>query len=146
RVFGIPTDAPNPEAAYWVAWFLTTQTSLFDVSTSLTGLDPYRESHRDPSMYTMFGDEAEAESYLDAVAAVLEVGFPEISIPGSAQYNEALDVAVTQALAGESSPADALADAATEWERITESQGLERQRELWGSARETYRDLGLIND
>jgi multiple sugar transport system substrate-binding protein len=146
RVFGIPTDAPNPEAAYWVAWYLTTQTSLFDVSTALTGLDPYRESHRDPSAYAMFGDEAEAEGYLDAVAAVLEVGFPEISIPGSAQYNDALDVAVTQALAGESSAAEALDAAATEWNRITESQGRDRQAELWGSARDTYRELGLISD
>jgi multiple sugar transport system substrate-binding protein len=146
RVFGIPSEAPNPEAAYWVAWYLTTQTSLFDVSTALTGLDPYRESHRDPSAYAMFDDEAEAEGYLDAVAAVLEVGFPEISIPGSAQYNEALDVAVTQALAGERPAADALSDAASEWERITESQGLDRQREFWSSARQTYQDLGLIND
>lgn len=145
RVMSIPTDAPNPEAAYWVAWFLTTQTSLFDVSTTMTGLDPYRESHRDPSAFTMFGSEEEAEVYLDAVAAVLEVGFPDISIPGSAQYNDALDLAVTRALAGEVSPADALAGVATEWERITESQGLERQQQLWRGSLETWERLGLIN-
>lgn len=144
RVFGIPTDAPNPEAAYWVAWFLTTQTSLFDVSTAMTGLDPYRESHRDPSAFTMFGSEEEANTYLDAVAAVLEVGFPDIAIPGSAQYNDALDLAVTRALAGEISAEDALAEAATEWQRITESQGLERQQELWRSSLETWERLGLI--
>lgn len=144
RVFGIPTDAPNPEAAYWVAWFLTTQTSLFDVSTTMTGLDPYRESHRDPSAFTMFGSEEEASTYLDAVAAVLEVGFPDIAIPGSAQYNDALDLAVTRALAGEISAEDALAEAATEWQRITESQGLERQQDLWRSSLETWERLGLI--
>lgn len=144
RVFGIPADAPNPEAAYWVAWFLTTQTSLFDVSTALTGLDPYRESHGDPSAYEMFGDEAEAQAYLDAVADVLEVGYPEIYIPGAAQYNDALDLAVNQVLSGESDAETALAGAASEWERITESQGSERQRELWSSALETYRQLGLF--
>lgn len=146
RVLGIPADAQNPEAAYWVAWFLTTQTSLFDVSTALTGLDPYRESHRDPSAYEMFDDESEAQAYLDAVAAVLEVGFPEIYIPGAAQYNDALDLAVNQALAGESEPGAALENAASEWRRITESQGEERQGELWNTALDTYRDLGLVVD
>lgn len=146
RVMGIPADAPNPEAAYWVAWFLTTQTSLFDVSTALTGLDPYRESHIDPSAYEMFGDEAEAQDYLDAVAAVLEVGYPEIYIPGAAQYNDALDLAVNRALSGESDASAALTEAAGEWERITDSQGRERQQELWNSALDTYRELGLYVD
>lgn len=144
RVLGIPTDAPHPEAAYWVAWFLTTQTSMFDVSTALTGLDPYRESHGDPSEYEMFADEKEAQAYLDAVKAALEVGYPEIYIPGAAQYNDALDLAVNQALSGESDAVTALANAADEWERITDSQGAERQRELWSSALDTYRQLGLL--
>ena len=143
RVFGIPSDAPNPEAAYWVAWFLTTQTSLFDVSTALTGLDPYRESHLDPSAYEMFETEEEAKNYLDAVAAVLEVGYPEIIIPGAAQYQDALDLAVNQALSGERDAEPALARAASEWERITESLGVDRQRELWASALETFRRLGM---
>lgn len=146
RVFGIPADAPNPEAAYWVAYYLSTKTSWFDVSTPLTGNDPFRISHQDPAFYDMFGDEEEAQSYLDAVDDALQVGFPEIYIPGAAQYNDALDLAVSQALSGEQDAADALSAAADEWRRITEAQGEDRQRELWGTALNTYRELGLITD
>jgi hypothetical protein len=56
-------------------------TSLENVSSSLTGLDPYRTIHfTTPQAYTMFPDEAEALNYLKGVEAAMADGYPEIFI------------------------------------------------------------------
>ena len=71
-------------------------------------------------------------------------GFPEIFIPGSAAYTDALDLHVQKALTGEETPEDALAAAASEWDAITDKMGRENQVKLWKDALESYKALGLI--
>jgi multiple sugar transport system substrate-binding protein len=145
RVLGVAKDSANKEAAYWVAKHLSYDRSLDDVATMLTGLDPYRYSHfAHPEAFKMFADEEVATTYLKGVEANMAVGFPEIFIPGSAAYTDALDLHVQKALTGEETAEEALAAAAAEWDAITDKVGRERQVELWQQALESYRSLGLI--
>ena len=145
RVLGVAKDSANKEAAYWVAKHLSYDRSLDDVATMLTGLDPYRYSHfAHPEAFKMFADEEVATTYLKGVEANMAVGFPEIFIPGSAAYTDALDLHVQKALTGEETAEEALAAAAVEWDAITDKVGREQQVELWQQALESYRSLGLI--
>jgi multiple sugar transport system substrate-binding protein len=52
-------------------------------------------------------------------------------IAGGERYLAALDTAVAEAVRGDKSPTDALADAAAEWARITSKLGLEAQRKAY---------------
>jgi len=63
-----------------------------------------------------------------------------IRLPGRQDYLAALDQAVVDALEGKKSPADALAQAAAHWEKVTEQRGLEAQRAA------LERSLGLNGD
>jgi multiple sugar transport system substrate-binding protein len=144
RVLAVASDSDHPEEAYWVAYYLSRQTSLFDVSTAQTGLDPYRRSHVAAGEYEMFEQKSDAGRYLQAVEDALEIGFPEIYIPGAAKYNDALDRAVNAAISGESDAQGALDKAAAEWDEITDELERDRQVELWNSALDTYRQLGLL--
>lgn len=145
RVVAVAADSKNKDAAYWVAKHIAYDRSLEDVSTSLTGLDPYRTTHLEhPEAYTMFPDKAAAETYLSGLKAALADGFPEIFIPGAAQYEDVLDLHVNKALAGEETPKAALDAVAVEWNKITDSLGRDKQIELWRSALAGYRALGLI--
>ena len=145
RVVAVAADSKNKDAAYWVAKHIAYDRSLEDVSTSLTGLDPYRTIQLDhPEAYTMFGDKAAAETYLSGLKVALADGFPEILIPGAAQYDDILDLHVNKALAGEETPQAALDAVAVEWNKITDNLGRDKQVELWLSALEGYRALGLI--
>src|SRR5581483_8106044 len=45
RVVAVAADSKNKDAAYWVAKHIAYDRSLENVSTSLTGLDPYRTTH-----------------------------------------------------------------------------------------------------
>ena len=145
RVVAVAADSDVPEAAYCVAKHVAYNRSLEDVSTSLTGLDPYRQSHLDNvQAYAGLMGEENAEAYLAGLQQALQDGYPEIFIPGAAQYSEALDLHVNRALAGEASPQEALDAAAAEWDEITDRLGRENQIAIWQQALESYRALGLI--
>lgn len=145
RVLAVAADSANKEVAYWVAKHLSYDRSLDDVATMLTGLDPYRYSHfQHPEAYKMFVSEEVAMDYLKGVEANMAVGFPEIFIPGSAAYTDALDLHVQKALTGDETPEQALAAAATEWDAITDKLGRDQQIKLWNDALVSYKALGLI--
>lgn len=145
RVVAVAADSRNKEAAYWVAKHVSYDRSLEDVSTPLTGLDPYRKTHfTNPQAYTMFSTIEEAQAYLKGVEAAMADGYPEIFIPGAAQYEDSLDLHVNKALAGQETPQQALDAVAREWEDITNKLGRQKQIELWRKALEAYRTLGLI--
>lgn len=145
RVVAVAKDSKVKDAAYWVAKHISYDRSLDDVSTTLTGLDPYRTSHfQNPDAFTMFPTKEQAQAYLTGVQAGLADGFPEIFIPGAAAYTDALDVHVQKALTGEEKPADALAAAEKEWNAITDKLGRDKQIKLWQQALLSYKALGLI--
>jgi multiple sugar transport system substrate-binding protein len=145
RVVAVATDSQNKDAAYWVAKHISYDRSLEDVSTSLTGLDPYRKTHfSNPQAYTMFPTVDEAEAYLKGVEAAMADGYPEIFIPGAAQYEDSLDLHVNKALAGQETPQEALDAVAKEWDDITDKLGRDQQIALWDKALAAYKTLGLI--
>lgn len=146
RVVAVAADSKNKEAAYWVAKHISYDRSLEDVSTSLTGLDPYRKIHfNNPKAYTMFPTTAEAQGYLKGVQAAMADGYPEIFISGAAQYEDALDLHVNKALAGQETPKQALDATAKEWDATTDKLGRDKQIALWRKALAAYAALGLIH-
>ncbi|MBI5667814.1 MAG: extracellular solute-binding protein [Chloroflexi bacterium] len=145
RVVAVAADSDVPEAAYCVAKHIAYNRSLEDVSTSLTGLDPYRQSHLDhPEAFAALMGEENAAAYLAGLNQALADGFPDIFIPGSAQYQDALDLEVNRALSGEITAQEALDNVAAKWNEITDTLGRENQVAVWQQALESYRALGLI--
>jgi ABC-type glycerol-3-phosphate transport system substrate-binding protein len=92
----------------------------------------------------MFPTTAVAEAYLKGVEAAMADGYPEIFIPGAAQYEDSLDLHVNKALAGQETPQVALDAVAKEWEDITNKLGRDQQIALWLKALEAYKALGLV--
>ena len=112
---------------------------------ALTGLDVNRGVHfKHPEVYSDFKSQAEAASYLDRVKEALADGYPEIFIPGAAQYEDALDLHVNKALAGQETSKEALDAVAKEWSAITDRLGREKQIQVWKQAQQSYKTAGLI--
>lgn len=144
RVLAVPASSKNKEAAYWVAKFLSLDKSPITVAANWSGQDPYRVSHfTDPSHYK-FSDETSRKAYLEATEENLKNGFPDLNIPGAAQYIDALDLAVNKALSGEADPKTALDAAADDWKGITERLGADNQKKFWKEALTSYRSAGLL--
>jgi len=144
RVLAVPEKSKNKEAAYWVAKFLSLDKSPITVAANWSGQDPYRVSHFTDTSHYKFPDEASVKEYVAAVEENLKNGFPDLNIPGAAQYIDALDVAVTKALSGEADPKTALDGVAEDWKGITERLGADNQKKFWKAALESYRAAGLL--
>ena len=144
RVLSVSKDSKHQWEAFQVIHYLTTVTSLDDVSTPLTGLDPYRYSHfNTPAAFEMFPTEKDAALYLAGVQENMEIGYPELVIPGAVEYEETLGIWLMKAIAGETSAKAALDSAAKEWEAITARFGIDKQRKLYQALVQGWRAAGL---
>lgn len=144
RVLAVAAEAKDPWKAYQVIHYLSVETSMDDVSTAETGLDPYRYSHfAHPEEYEMFANVEDARIYLEGVQKNMEKGYPEMVLPGTVEYEETLGVELTRALAGEKTPEQALNDAAAAWRDILNRFGKEQQKKLYQELVAGWRAAGL---
>lgn len=147
RVLGIPSNAKHPEEAYWIAYMLSDTLSGRAIADPDTGLDPYRYSHfNNLSAFKDIASEDMAKEYLNVVQNNLKQLFPDLSIPGSAEYLDILDIAVTTALAGDKTPQKALDDAAKKWDELTDSLDRERQKKIYNNMLDTWKEYGFWKD
>jgi multiple sugar transport system substrate-binding protein len=147
RVLAIPTTTKHPKEAFWVASMLSLDLGIRSVTSNDTGEDPYRISQFDnPQAFEKFGTNAEAKNYLAVVKDNLNHIFPDINIPGSAEYLDALDVAVTSGLSGSADPTAALNTAAASWEKITQSLDPARQKKIYNAMLESWKKHGFWKD
>lgn len=143
RVMAITKTCKYPELAFEVLRMMALDASLAYVSSTYSGMDPFRYSHfATPEAFGMFANYEEAKAYLDGVKANLQVGYPELTMQGSAQYMDVLTLALGQALTGEKDPKAALDWVANEWNKITDKMGRQRQKEYYLSLIESWKKFG----
>ncbi|MEN8303178.1 MAG: extracellular solute-binding protein [Campylobacterota bacterium] len=135
-MFLVNKDAKNKELAFDFAAFMTSPNMSKElVATSGNAVNPSRFSHfKNPESWNKSGFSTEsAKRYLDEISLSLtnENTVFDITIPGAAEYYQALDKFVYQAVLKQLTPKDALSRAALEWESITDKLGREKQKKLY---------------
>jgi multiple sugar transport system substrate-binding protein len=139
---GIPKDSKHKDAAIKFIGFITSpEKALAITKDPATSLDPYRIStYQSPEFQALWPT---AKDYLAAIDGTLKVGFPELQIPGAAEYMDALDLQLTEALAGNKKPQEALDAAAAEWDKITDRLGRDQQKDLWNKQYDAMKAAGI---
>ena len=87
----------------------------------------------------------DCKNYLNAIQANLEKGYPDLSIPGSNEYMDILDLYIHKALSGEMGDRDALNKVAEEWKKISDSLGFDSQKAIWISQLGAWKELGYVD-
>jgi multiple sugar transport system substrate-binding protein len=139
RVAAVTTTAGNPAAAEnFVVWLGSREASAI-VAPASAATTLFRDSQVSAAgRWTPALDAPATKQYAERLKQSASLQrYLSLRLPGRHEYLAALDAAVAQTLAGEKSPAEALAAAAVEWQKITAKRGLETQR------RALQRDLGL---
>lgn len=133
RVLVVASASHQPDVAAAVAKYVTgPEVSGQMITRADTINDPYRYSHlAHPENQTLFPDPASAADLYAAVERALERPMADLTIPGGWSYTQTLDRAVMKVLRGEATAADALREAAAEWESITERLGREAQKQAY---------------
>jgi multiple sugar transport system substrate-binding protein len=135
NIFYVSNYAKHPEAAYWLAQYMTSkEVSARLVAGSNSVYDPYRRSHlTDPRVV-----KARTKEMLEVHLKNAQVMAPMILIQGAVEYNDALDQNVQEALLGKLSPEDALRNTAAAWEKITNQIGRRQQIEGWKALKPAF--------
>lgn len=144
RVLAIPKTSQHKDAAFQVIRYITSKdVSLLEVSSSATGLDPFRLSHleRLSEWVTQWPGLAQ---HAEVDKANLAVGYPELTLPGTLQYLEAASREFSRAANGEITAEVALANVETQWQTITDQIGRENQIKLWKAIMQGWKNAGLI--
>jgi multiple sugar transport system substrate-binding protein len=140
----IPKYSKHKDAAlHFLHYFADVETGL-PIVVKNTTVDPYRYSQFEAidEFRQEYPNWKRVDEYLDAIVTALEKGFPDLTIPGAAEYNDVLDYELCQAIAGKKSPRRALDDAAAAWEKITDRLGRESQKQYWHAELAAMKKLG----
>ncbi|MEM4290314.1 MAG: hypothetical protein QXQ48_08635 [Nitrososphaerota archaeon] len=170
RVWVIPNylDEKTKKAAFYVAYHVSHwDYSLWSVADYDCGMDPYMWIHLTPigaERYTksnplkkpspdwphvepLFPDLQTALNHLEGGRLNLRVGFPQPAFPGTVEYQESLSREFQQALGGKD-PAQAVKDAAAQWEDIRDKYmdiiGREAYLATWREFYDKITKLGFI--
>lgn len=137
RVMAISAYSKNPNNSFKVIQYMDSyDASVRENYDPKCGEDPFRYSTLKPSLVKDHTGKptmppAQAKSYVDGIRSSLVTGYPELSIPGAPRYLDTLDLRVNQALAGSSTPAQAIKAAAAAWDKITNSLGQSNQQKAY---------------
>jgi multiple sugar transport system substrate-binding protein len=139
-ISGVSANSKNKDAAYlYIQWMHSKKQSLQNVMKPVGLRDPFRYSHYEsPEYQKLWPTSAE---YLKVLKDGAAAGLADISIIETFRYQDAMARAVIAAIGGED-PKAALDALATEWDQITESVGVDKQREaykVWAAKPSAYR-------
>lgn len=137
----VPKAAKSKEAAWDLAAFMTnpiTHSVLCVMPDS--GIQPARKSTLqgmgERYLVQAGSDPGDAKAWLNALKQTLEDknAVPELRIPGTADYYNALDVEGARAMAKELTPEEAMKSAAKSWEEITDRLGRDKQKAAYAAS------------
>ena len=145
-VAGIPMYSANVEAAARILdFYLQPERSLAISLNPDTWCEPWRKSSFDPEVWRdQWPDDPEyGEAVINVMEQTLDRGVPDLQIPGQDEYVKVADAEISAALSGTKSAQQALDDAATEWNNITERLGRDMQLGYWTQQLEALRARGI---
>lgn len=134
----VPQASKNQEAAWDFIKTLTSPAVSGQAAiTGGTGVNPYRATHTsDLALWSKLFTEREAKEYLGAQADSVNAKNValDMRLPGYFSYTEVLEIELSKALAGETTPQAALDTVAAEWNRLTDEFGRDKQLAAYRAA------------
>jgi multiple sugar transport system substrate-binding protein len=126
HALSISSKSKNKEAAYlFIQWLNSEDVSLKRVQLPYTLRDPFRTSHySSPEYRSKWPDAAQ---YLGTLKTASETGLLDLSLIQTDKYEEVLRRGFSRLWAGQD-PKEILDDMAKEWDEITASVGVDKQR------------------
>ncbi len=119
----------------FLCFFSNEANTLHDLQIGRFGVNPYRKSHFTLDLWQgkLGWSEKSAQTYIDTLSGMdlSKNRVFDLRVPGVNQFMSALAVGVSEALAGQKTPQEALDGVAEQWRAIVDRIGKERVREAY---------------
>ena len=131
----VSTQTQYPEAAYlFLQWADSPSMFTFMVGNPAGYYDPFQVSDfKDPVVVGSYH-----EYHVPTMVSSIEHSVPPLNLNGASEYETALDNNVQAVIAGKKTAEQAMADAAAEWEKITDRLGRDKQIEVIAAQAAAY--------
>jgi multiple sugar transport system substrate-binding protein len=127
----VPASSKKQEAAWdYIKYLTSPEVSGRAAITGGTGVNPYRISHTtNLDLWSKLFNPREAKEYLGAQkdSVTAQNVALDMRLPGYFSYTEILEIELSKALAGESTPQQALDSVAAQWNKLTDEFGRDKQ-------------------
>ncbi len=132
----VSARSENKEMAFdYLCFFSNPANTLHDLQIGRFGVNPYRSSHFDAKFWIekLGWDPAIARTYVKTLSSMDDSKNRvfDLRVPGVNQFMTSLAAGVSEALARQKSPQQALDDVAKEWRAIVDRIGKDRVREAY---------------
>jgi len=126
----------NKDMAFdYLCFFSNQANTQHDLQIGRFGVNPYRTSHYDVKFWTdkMGWNDKTASSYVKTLSGMDDSKNRvfDLRVPGVGQFMSAMAAGVSEAMAGQKSPQEALDGVAEEWRRIVDRVGKDRVRDAY---------------
>lgn len=132
---GVPQFSDRKAAAATLIAFISRPDRALEIALDPgTAVDPWRVSSfeaTDQWREAFPADPDYGEDFINVQLQTVQTGMPDLQIPGSNQYLNALDEQISAAIAGNITAQEAMDNAAARWVELTDSLGRESQNAAW---------------
>lgn len=134
----VSNRSQNQDMAFdYLCFFSNEANTLSDLQIGRFGVNPYRESHFDASLWTdKLGWNADlAASYVETLSSMdnSQNRVFDLRVPGVSQFMTSMATGVSAAIAGQMEPQAALDQVADEWAAIVDRIGVDTVRDAYAS-------------
>ncbi len=141
RVVSVSAFTQQADACMAVlSTLLTPERRVLSMDDAQSGSDMFLKSDYTTDAFKVL---TPSQEFLDAAKAVISNGFPEMLMPGAAEYMDALQGELHAFINGSGTAEEALGRAAEAWQTITERYGREAQKTVWAQVQAQYAAAGL---
>ena len=126
----------NQDMAFdYLCFFSNEANATMDLQIGRFGVNPYRNAHFDPKFWEdkLGWEEKTATTYVDTLSGMDESSNRvfDLRVPGVNQFMTSMAAGVSEALAGQKTPQEALDGVAEEWRRIVDRIGKDKVRDAY---------------
>ncbi len=134
----VSATSENKDMAFdYLCFFSNQANTLHDLQIGRFGVNPYRTTHFDPNFWIdkLGWDPSIAKTYVKTLSSMDDSKNRvfDLRVPGVNQFMSSLAAGVSEALAGQKTPQEALDGVAAEWRRIVDRIGKDKVREAYAT-------------
>lgn len=134
----VAKSSKNKDVAFdFLCFFSNQANAAMDLGIGRFGINPYRHAHfqADYWQHKLGWDAKVAQNYVTTLTAIdqSQNRVFDLRVPGVNQFMSSLATGVSEALAGQKAPQQALDDVAAEWRQIVNSIGKDKIRDAYAN-------------
>ena len=137
--YGVNAFSKHREVAYLVGqWLASPRVGTQIIQHRASFFEPVRKVHFEQDGYRKEMEEHYSPLFVASHEKQILITAPLVSLPGSNEYHDQLDIRLHEVLLGRLTPAQAMKKAAEAWDEVTDDEDRDSQIKYWAEQKKLF--------